>query len=110
MIFRKSKISDIFNIGNSEEISRQRDSKNTFLNKSNYYSKVSDIFNYIYEDLFSEIISTKNKYIFLKKIVEKSTIIIHNNFSDDELKLSILKNIIYKVNCLLLFTIKYNYH
>ena len=97
MIFRKSKISDIFNIGNSEEISRQRDSKNTFLNKSNYYSKVSDIFNYIYEDLFSEIISTKNKYIFLKKIVEKSTIIIHNNFSDDELKLSILKNIIYKV-------------
>ena len=42
--------------------------------------------------------SIKSKDIFLKEIFEKSMNIIHNNFNNDELQLSKLKNIIDKVN------------
>ena len=98
MIYRKSKISDMFNIGHSEETFRQRESKNTSFNEKNCYSKISDIFNFVYEDLFPKIISIKSKDIFLKEIFEKSMNIIHNNFNNDELQLSKLKNIIDKVN------------
>ena len=98
MIYRKSKIIDFFNSGNSEETFRQRESKNTSFNDKNFYSKISDIFNCIYEDLFPKIMSIKSKDIFLKEIFEKSMNIIHNNFNNDELQICKLKNIIDKVN------------
>ena len=98
MIYRKSKLRNIFNSGKPDLNKLISENSNlTLLEEKNYYSKISEIFKSIYEDFFPKIISNKPIYSFIKEINEKSMNILYNNFSDNELQTPLMIDNIEKV-------------
>ena len=67
-------------------------------NKENSnYSKISNIYKFIYEDYFPAILSFRTKDLFLDEIEKNVSIVLHNNYSEQELKDTFLKITIKKI-------------
>ena len=98
MIYRKSKLNNVLSIekrDNNKYICKE--ANNSFINEKSCYTKISNIFNCIFEDLFPSIISNKSKESFINEIRDKSMNIIHNNYNNHDLQHPIINNIICKV-------------
>ena len=65
--------------------------------ESNGYSKISDIYKYIYEDYFPSILTYKTKESFENEIDKKSLNFLKNNFAEQELNLPFIKITIKKI-------------
>ena len=98
MIYRKSKLNNIFCI-RKPDLNKfiSKDSNTTSLNEKNCFSKISNIFNSVYEDYFPKILSNNSIDVFIKEIYDKSMIIINNNYTDNELQIPSMKDIIEKI-------------
>ena len=95
MRFSKNKFNIKKNYPNYMQSKRQQP---PLTNKeSNYYSKISDIYKFIYEDYFPAILTYKTKELFFNEIEKKALIVLHNNFSDQELQTSFIKISIKKI-------------
>ena len=99
MIYRKNKLSNFLSIEKTDiNKNISKETNNLFINEKSCYTKISNIFNCIFEDLFPKIISSKSKESFINETKEKSMKIIHNNYNNNDIKLPIINNIIIKVN------------
>ena len=65
--------------------------------ESNNYSKISDIYKYIYEDYFPSILIYKTKELFQNEIDKKSLNFLKNNFTEQELNSPFIKITIKKI-------------
>ena len=65
--------------------------------ETNNLSKISDIYKYLYEDFFPKILAFRTKESVINEIEKKAQIILHNNFSDEELQSSFIKISIKKI-------------
>jgi len=65
--------------------------------ETNNLSKISDIYKYLYEDFFPKILTFRSKESVINEIEKKALIILHNNFSDEELLSSFIKISIKKI-------------
>ena len=65
--------------------------------ETNNLSKISDIYKYLYEDFFPKILTFRSKESVINEIEKKALIILHNNFSDEELQSSFIKISIKKI-------------
>ena len=86
MIYRKSKLNNVLSIekpDNNNYICKEPN--NSFINEKSCNTKIPNIFNSIFEDLFPTIISNKSKESFINEIRDKSMNIIHNNYNNNDL-------------------------
>ena len=100
MIYKKSKLNNN-NRGNKKnnfiyEISSRKPPSMSY-KETNNLSKISDIYKYIYEDFFPKILTFRTKESVIKEIEKKAEIILHNNFSNEELQSSFIKISIKKI-------------
>jgi len=100
MIYKKSKLNNN-NKPNKKnnfiyEVSSRKPPSMSY-KETNNLSKISDIYKYLYEDFFPKILTFRAKESVINEIEKKAQVILHNNFSNEELQTSFIKISIKKI-------------